>query len=230
MRPWLVPVLALAAAGVSQTQSPAPAEHRMEITVERLENRVWKLVDPGLVFDRNDKVRFRYRANFAGYLYVVNRSTSGKIEQLFPREETGQDNRIAAGRDYTIPATETVFRIAGPAGHETIYWLASPVELTKDAGKPGPDTSPLPPVSKPHPGDLIPRCDDAIFRARGDCVDSSAGPRGVAKGEQLPQGMAGAGAATPRDLLFLRREKATVVASQVPLTGPIVYEFRLAHK
>jgi hypothetical protein len=42
--------------------------------------------------------------------------------------------------------------------------------------------------------------------------------------------LAGAGAATPRDLLFLRQDKTTVVASQVPLTGPIVYEFRLAHK
>ena len=230
MRPWLALVLALAAVPcISQTQTPAATTHRMEIGVERLENGVWKLVDPGLVFDRNDRVRFRYRANFAGYLYVVNRSTSGKIEQLFPREETGQDNRIAAGKEYTIPATDTVFRIAGPAGHELIYWLASPVELT-NAPKLGPDTSPLPPVSKPRPDDLIPRCDDAIFRARGDCVDSSAGPRGIANGEQLPQGLASAGAATPRDLLFLRREKTTVVASPVPLTGPIIYEFRLAHK
>jgi hypothetical protein len=231
MRSCCVLVLALAGVpGISQTQLPAPAEHRMEITVQRMENGVWKLADPGLVFDRNDKVRFRYSANFAGYLYVVNRSTSGKMEQLFPREETGQDNRIAAGKQYTIPATETVFRIAGPAGHELIYWLASPIELTKDAARPGPDTSPLPPVSKPGPDDLIPRCDDAIFRARGDCVDSSAGPRGIAEGENLPQGLAAAGAATPRDLLFLRREKTTVVASPVPLTGPVIYEFRLAHK
>jgi hypothetical protein len=201
----------------------------MEITVQRLENGFWKLVDPGLIFDRNDRVRFRYRANFAGYLYVVNRSTSGKVERLFPREETGQDNRIAAGKDYTIPATEAIFRIAGPAGHELIYWLASPVELA-DAAKLESDTLSLPPVSKPRPDDFIPRCDDAIFRARGDCVDSSAGPQGIAKGEQLPRGLASAGDATPRDLLFLRQEKTTVVASSVPLTGPIVYEFRLAHK
>jgi hypothetical protein len=201
----------------------------MEITVQRLENGFWKLVDPGLIFDRNDRVRFRYRANFAGYLYVVNRSTSGKVERLFPREETGQDNRIAAGKDYTIPATEAIFRIAGPAGHELIYWLASPVELA-DAAKLESDTLSLPPVSKPRPDDFIPRCDDGIFRARGDCVDSSAGPQGIAKGEQLPRGLAGAGDATPRDLLFQREEKTTVVASLVPLTGPIVYEFRLAHK
>jgi len=199
----------------------------MEITVQRLEHGVWKQVDPGLVFARNDRVRFHYRANFSGYLYVTNRSTSGKYEQLFPREETGEDNRIVAGKEYTVPATEAVFRIAGPAGHELIYWLASPVALTTDAAKPG---SQLPPVSKPRPEDLLPRCDDAIFRARGECVDSSAGPQGVGEGEKLPEGIAGIGAATPRDLLFLRREKTTVVASPVPLTGPIVYEFRLAHR
>ena len=231
MRICLVPILALACVpGASQTQSAGQAGHRMEITVQRLEHGVWKLVDPGLVFERNDRVRFRYRANFAGYLYVVNRSTSGKVEQLFPREETGQDNKIAAGREYTVPATEAIFRIAGPAGHELIYWLASPVELAKGAAKPVAGGSDLPPVTTPRPDELIPRCDDAIFRARGDCVDSSAGPQCIAEGEQLPQGMAGAGAATPRDLLFLRREKTTVVASPVPLTGPIVYEFRLAHK
>jgi hypothetical protein len=202
----------------------------MEITVQRLDHGVWQLVDPGLVFARNDRVRFRYRANFAGYLYVTNRSTSGKYEQLFPREETGRDNRIAAGKEYTVPATDAIFRIAGPAGHELIYWLASPVELTMDLTKLGTGTSPLPPVSKPRPDDLIPRCDDAIFRARGECVDSSAGTQSVGEGEKLPEGLASASAATPRDLLFLRREKTTVVASPVPLTGPIVYEFRLAHQ
>jgi len=231
MRPWLVLVLALAGVpGISQTQTHTQTGHRMEIAVQRLENGVWKLVDPGLVFDRNDRVRFRYRANFAGYLYVVNRSTSGNVEQLFPREETGQDNRIAAGKEYAIPATDTIFRIAGPAGHELIYWLASPVELTKDAARLAPDKPPLPPVSKPRPDDLIPRCDDAIFRARGDCVDRSAGPQGVTKGEQLPQALAGAGDAAPRDLLFLRQDQTTVVSSPVPLTGPVIYEFRLAHK
>lgn len=196
----------------------------MEISVERLEKGAWKRVDPGLVFERNDRVRFHYRANFGGYLYVINHSTSGKFEQLFPREETGRDNRIAAGKDYTIPQTEAIFRIAGPSGHELLYWLASPVELSKDA------VPSLPPVSKPQPGDFLPRCDDAIFRARGDCVDSSAGPKSIPEGEQLPEGLANSGAATPRDLLFMRRENTTVVASAGPLTGPIIYEFRLAHK
>ena len=43
-------------------------------------------------------MRFRFRTNFDGYLYVTNLGTSGKYEQLFPRQETGQDNRITPPR------------------------------------------------------------------------------------------------------------------------------------
>ena len=230
MRARLVFVLVLAAApGAPQTRSVAAKGHRMQITVERLEKSGWTRVDPGLVFEQNDRVRFRYSANFAGYLYVINRSTSGKTERLFPGVETGQDNHIAAGRDYTIPATDTVFRIAGPAGHELIYWLASPVELGKAAGEIGVAPN-LPPESKPQASDFMPRCDDVIFRARGECVDSSAGPQPVTKDEQLPKGLTGASQTSARDLMFLRQEKKTVVASPVPLTSPVIYEFRLAHK
>jgi hypothetical protein len=199
----------------------------MEILLERMDGSKWTTVDPRLIFAQNDRVRFRFRTNFSGYLYVMNRSTSGKYEQLFPREETGQENRIAAGKDYVVPATDTLFRIGGPPGQEIIYWLVSPVELNGG----GPKYKPLPPPPHPDqrpPKDMTPRCDDSIFRARGECVDSSAGPRGIAQGEKLPENLAGS--AQSRDLIFMRNQGKTVVASAVPLTGPVIYEFRLAHK
>jgi len=229
MRSWLIVLLAFAALGIFRAQSPPPAAHRMEVTVERLEHGTWKPKDPGLVFAHNDVVRFGFRANFDGYLYVLNRGTSGKYEQLFPRGETGQDNRITAGAQYTIPATDAEFRIAGPAGYDLIYWLASPVKLATDTLKQAPGET-VKEAPQPRPEDFMPRCDDAIFRARGECVDSSAGPQGLAKGEQLPGGFAESGAKTPRDLIFLRRGKTTVMSSPAPLTGPVIYEFRLAHK
>ncbi len=229
MRLWLVPLLALGALpAFSQGQSLSSGPHRMEITLELLEGGKWKAVNPGLVLAQNDRVRFRFRTNFDGYLYVMNRSTSGKYEQLFPREETGQENRIAAGEKYTIPATQTVFRIAGPPGQEIVYWLISPVRLGEL-----PQYKPLPPPPPPDkrlPENLLPRCDDEIFRARGECVDSSAGPRAVRPGTELPRNLSGSGASTPRDLLFMRQEDTSVVASPTPLTGPVIYEFRLAHK
>ena len=70
--------------------------HRMELVLERLDRDTWRTIDPGLVLAQGDRVRFKFRTNFDGYLYVMNQSTSGTYEQLFPREETGQDNRIAA--------------------------------------------------------------------------------------------------------------------------------------
>ena len=101
---------------MAQSRTMTQGAHRMEIMLERLDGGAWHTIDPGLVLAQGDRVRFRFRTNFDGYLYVTNQSTSGKYEQLFPREETGQDNHIAAGKEYQVPATATVFRIAGPAG------------------------------------------------------------------------------------------------------------------
>ena len=98
----------------------------MELVLERLDRDTWRTIDPGLVLAQGERVRFKFRTNFDGYLYVMNQSTSGTYEQLFPRDETGQDNRISASKEYQVPATSAAFRIAGPAGYETVYWLVTP--------------------------------------------------------------------------------------------------------
>jgi Domain of unknown function (DUF4384) len=216
----LVPVFALLPLAPSQTKSMTKGAHRMELTLELLDGANWRTIDPALILAQGDRVRFRFRTNFDGFLYVMNQSTSGKYEQLFPREETGQENRIVAAKDYQVPATSVAFRIAGPAGHEVVYWLVSPVRLTE---------APTPPPGKITPLTLMPRCDEAILHARGDCVDSSAGLKLVPRGIELPNGFSAANAAS-RDLLFMRQEKKAVISSAEPLTGPVIYEFQLAHR
>jgi hypothetical protein len=214
-------LLAMAAAAFPQSKTLSQGAYRMELLLDRMDGTNWHGIDPGLVLATDDRVRFRFRTNFNGYLYVTNRSSSGKYEQLFPRPETGEDNKVVASHEYQVPATTSLFRITGPAGYETVYWLVSPTPLV--AGTPH------------HEGPTItlhPRCDDTILRARGDCVDSSAGPRLVPRGEVLPDELAkaqGTGASQP-DLLLMRQENAAVIASTVPLTGPVIYEFRLAHR
>ena len=108
----------------------------------------------------------------------MNQSTSGAYTMLFPREDTGSENQIHAGKDYVVPATQTLFRIAGPAGHEIVYWMITPAELRSEEERPNMSrcrlrrrrtNSCLP--------NLTPRCDDALFRARGACIDTSAGPK-----------------------------------------------------
>ena len=198
--------------------------HRMELVLERLDRDTWRTIDPGLVLAQGDRVRFKFRTNFDGYLYVMNQNTSGKYEQLFPREETGRDNRITASREYQVPATSTGFRIGGPPGHEVVYWMVSPGRLT-DAAPGNP-----PPAMKGPPPVLMPRCDDTIMKARGDCVDPSAGPKLVPRGEALPQNLGQGLDKEQRDLLFMRQKNTAVISSPVPLAGPVVYQYRLAHR
>lgn len=204
--PFLLPALLL---GAPQSRTMQHGTYKIEIKLERLDGSDWHSIDPALVLQQGDRVRFRFRTNFDGYLYVSNQSTSGRYDQLFPSADTGRDNRVQADREYQVPSTSAIFRIAGPAGHEVVYWLLSPAPLTNPPA--APETKPL---------TLIPRCDDSVLRARGDCVDNSAGlklaPRGLSDSQ--------------RDLLVMRSQNTAVVSSPVPLTGPVIYEFHLAHR
>jgi hypothetical protein len=217
--------LALLPIAWSQTHTMTQGTHRMELQLERLDGTTWKTIDPALVLSQGDRVRFRFHTNFDGFLYVTNQNTSGKYEQLFPREETGQDNHIAAGKDYQVPATSFAFRIAGPPGHEVVYWLVSPARLNDLPARPG-----IPPggIAAP-PLTLMPRCDESLMKVRGDCIDSSAGPKLIPRDVDVSKDLAAANAAS-QDLLFIRQQNTAVISSPASLTGPVIYEFQLAHR
>jgi hypothetical protein len=68
-----------------------------------------------------------------------------------------------------------------------------------------------------------------LFRARGACIDTSAGPKSVTSRELLPDNLAQV-PDSGSDLMFLRKQNTAVVSSPVPLKGPVIYEFHLAHK
>lgn len=223
IRAVLAGALAVLSLAWSQTQSMTQGSHRMELSLERFDGSNWKTIDPKLVLNQGDHVRFRFRTNFDGYLYVTNQSTSGKYEQLFPTNTAGQDNRITALKEYQVPATSMAFRIAGPPGHEIVYWLVSPARLS-DA----PPRMTIPPAIKTPPN-LLPRCDEGVLKARGDCIDSSAGPKLVPREVDLSHDLAAANNSS-QDLLFMREQDKAVISSPVPLTGPIIYEFQLAHR
>jgi hypothetical protein len=210
--------------------APAPDLHRLEISLERETEGLWKEIDPGLVLDTGDRLRFRFRADFAGYLYVMNQGTSGKYELLFPREETGEENRIEPGQEYRIPATQAWFKVDGPAGHDIVYWLVTPLKLAPEGGAPTYVPLPPPPDLPVPPKSLRPRCDDAILRARGDCVDSSAGLRGVDEESVLPENLSGIPRLRSRELVIVRKGTNATVSAPSAAGQPVLYEFRLAHK
>ena len=190
----------LIAVSVVRAQDPAPV--RMEITLEKNSGGKITAMEPGHVFEPGDLVRFRFTPDFDGSLYVMERGTSGAVALMFPKDETGLDNKVQKGKTYVIPATEDGwFRVTGPPGHDIVYWFVTPVTTAAHA-----PALPAPPAA------ITPRCNDALFRARGDCIDSSAGPK--ASGS----------------LFSILKNKVTVIGSTAPLDAPAAYEFHVAHK
>ena len=208
----------------------AESPQQIRITVERLDAGRWKAANAASVFASGDRVRFEITASFSGFLYVMNQGTSGAYDLLFPRSDIGGDNRLEVLKTYLIPEGDA-FRVSGPPGQDIVYWLISPIDL-------GNQYKPLPPPRTGSlPSSLKPRCDDLIFKARGECIDHSAGLKPIAAGETLPDNLKGVG--TPREMMFIQdgglqkehgQKESVVISSPTPLTGPVVYELRLAHR
>jgi hypothetical protein len=226
-----LPLVALACASplLSQSRSIVLGPHRMELTLERKTTSGWKVVDPGFIFDGGDLVRFRFRTNFSGFVYVMNQGTGGSYMKLFPREDTGLMNRLVANKEYVVPATDGAFRVDGPAGQDIMHWMMMPVSMGGEKHSPT-RLPPPPPAPVKDLGTMTPRCDDTVLRARGDCVDTSAGPQALAQTAQVPENLKELAQKNDQELVFVKKQNTTVVSSPVPLNGPVVFEFRLAHK
>jgi hypothetical protein len=206
-----------------------------QITVERQVKGGVQVTSPQLVFHAGDLVRFRFKSSFDGYLYVMDQSTSGKYLLLFPAKDAPDANHIERDREYLIPATHgSWFRVDNPPGYETIYFVISSARLEKGAASNPPQdhVQPLPaaPPSPAAPAELLPRCDDAVFRSRGECIDVLAGPRAVGKDDAVPSQLPVVPAMSPRDITVINNHDSTVVAPANGADGPLIYQFRLAHR
>lgn len=64
-------------------------------------------VNNKMAFQTGDKIRFHIRPNVSGFAYILLRSGSqGEQSVLFPDAGRGETNRISAGKDYTLPASD----------------------------------------------------------------------------------------------------------------------------
>lgn len=78
-------------------------------------------VDADTLFHAGDRIRLGLEANTDGYLYVVNRGSSGTWKLLFPSPEIqGGDNRIKKRVKYEIPSGYT-FTFDEQAGVEKLF-------------------------------------------------------------------------------------------------------------
>lgn len=203
-----------------------------QITVERQVKGGAQVTSPQHVFHSGDLVRFRFKSSFDGYLYVMDQSTSGKYLVLFPAKDAPDTNRIEREREYLIPATSDAwFRVDNPPGYETIYFVISSGRLEKAAtANPQNPVQPLSAAPPSAPAELLPRCDDAVFRARGECVDVLAGPRPLGKDDAVPSQLPAVPPASPRDITVINKQDVSVVAPASGADGPLIYQFRLAHR
>ena len=195
----------------------------VEITLERKKDGRVEAMAAGHVFEAGDVIRMRLSSNYLGYLYVMNQGTSGKFTTVFPAADTGSDNRVMPEKQYLIPATEDGwFEVQGPAGFDILYFLVSPTALAAPAAAtfvaPGPVSS------------MKPRCNDKIFRARGECMDDTAGPAAIPAAAPLPAPLAPLAGSASRDIVFSKKKGEQTVAVAGPSAAPMLYTFRLAHK
>jgi hypothetical protein len=225
----------------AQIESPAVLNKRVDLVLEKKDGAAARPMDPAHVFAEGDLIRFRLRSGVNGFLYVMNRGSSGKYEQLFPKSGENTDRSVKAGRAYVIPDPSTGwFRVQSPAGYETVYFLISPLDFGKSLplakAPPSAETGPTESANEQHEAadafaTATPRCDDELFRARGECLDQSGGLKPLRPGETLPGTLSQIPASvTSRDLVIVKGSNDTQVSSTEPFDGPVVYQFRIAHK
>lgn len=183
---------------------------------------------PGHVFRSGDVVRFRVTARgMEGYLYVIDQGTSGAYTALYPAQGTHADTFLHVDQDVFVPSVEDGwFEVGGPAGFDVLYFVVSPkpIDIAQGPGEAGTAGQ------APLPESMKPRCDDSIFKARGECVDSTAGPAPLARDVPLPPQITAAAKNASRDLVLEEDDEDHSVKATAPLDKPAVYVFRLAHQ
>ena len=83
------------------------------------------LVPPGKTFSSGERLRFGVEANVNGYLYIVQRGSSGRTLMLFPSAEIGKgDNQLRRGTELTVPGRKW-FTFDATPGTEQVQFVVS---------------------------------------------------------------------------------------------------------
>ena len=94
--------------------------------------------DPATTFHSGDRVRFAFASNIEGYLYVVQRGSSGQWTLLFPDPEAnGGRNTIRRAEDYVVP-NNGWFAFDDTPGTEEVFVVLSRQPLDTLPGFDGP--------------------------------------------------------------------------------------------
>ncbi|WP_263353246.1 DUF4384 domain-containing protein [Acidicapsa acidisoli] len=204
----------------------------ISIRLEQKNGDSTKTVQQNKVFHNGDILRFRLTSRIAGYLYVVDKGSSGQTTTLFPiAAGAGAQNRIEPDQNIVVPAIgDGWFEVSGPSGFDTIYILvsATPI-LIPPAALPESQSPENRQNAAPLPSNLLPRCDDQIFKARGDCVDPSAGAAPLPPDAPVPRELVPFAKSAARDIILTDDGDGVSVKPAPSAKLPLIYTFRLAH-
>jgi hypothetical protein len=202
------------------------------IRLEQRKGNTAQAVAQNTVFRNGDILRFRLASQVNGYLYVVDKGTTGSTAVLFPgTSAAGNTNHIEMNHSYLVPADgDGWFEVSGPAGFDTLYFLVSASAIALPAGPQAESPDSAHPQSTPPPPGLLPRCDDAIFKARGECLDGSAGVAPLAPDAAVPRELVPLARTASRDIVLANDGDDTSIQPAPTAKLPLIYTFRLAHR
>ena len=90
-----------------------------------------KAVSPSTIFAGGSRIRLGFNANRAGFLYILNLGTSGKVTTLFPTAHT-DNNQVQPGLVYQIPQqTGRSIRFDTTPGEEIILVVLAESRLSE---------------------------------------------------------------------------------------------------
>jgi len=82
-------------------------------------------VNADRVFRSGERIRIHYTPNYDGYLFVMQRGSSGQQNMLFPSQFGTNQNLLRAGQDHAVPA-QGWFRFDETAGLEQLQVVFFP--------------------------------------------------------------------------------------------------------
>ena len=81
---------------------------------------------PDTTFRPGDRVRFNIQVSDAGYLYIVNRGSSGIWTPLYPLPgQPEASNAVEPGKTYYVPSRDRNFIVSDPPGEEKLFIVLS---------------------------------------------------------------------------------------------------------
>ncbi len=100
-------------------------------------------VDPAHTFYSGDKVRLQFESNVDGYLYVLQKGSTGRDRVLFPHPQiNGGNNRVQRGITYSVPAGQWFTFDNNPGVEQlTVVLSRTPIKSAPQEAKPQEDSS-----------------------------------------------------------------------------------------